>query len=131
LSLKLSPLMLTMIEWWRIRSSIATESTLKLGEGAPKVVVLDDSGFAHSGYYGSTIETSDIDLLASARLRFHGLFTLPAMLAVARMHAHRTQSSRGRDARYLQHGHRVTKLGLPHHAISLLRVKARCERVTL
>jgi arylsulfatase A-like enzyme len=42
------------------------------------IVVLDDSDFAHSGYYSSNIETSDIDidLLASVGLRSRAL-TLP------------------------------------------------------
>jgi hypothetical protein len=80
--------------------------------GAPNavIVVLDDSDFAHSGYYGSTIETSDIDLIASAGLCFTDFSHYRAMLAVARMHTHRTQSSRGRDVRYLQHGHRVYQI---------------------
>ncbi len=41
-------------------------------EGAPHVVmvVLDDTGFAHLGCYGSTIETPNIDRLASEGLRY-------------------------------------------------------------
>jgi hypothetical protein len=62
------------------------------------VIVLDDSCFAHSGCYGSNIETSEIDQLAKTGPRFTGFFTLRAILAVARMHAHRvaiiTQSMR-------------------------------------
>jgi arylsulfatase A-like enzyme len=49
----------------------------KLPDGAPNVViiVLDDSGFAHFGCYGSTIETPNIDSLAGAGLRFTGFHT--------------------------------------------------------
>ncbi len=49
----------------------------KLSQGAPNVaiVVLDDSGFAHFGCYGSTIETPNIDRLAAAGLRFTGFHT--------------------------------------------------------
>ena len=54
------------------------------------IVVLDDSDFAHSGFYGSTIERSNIDLLASAGLRFTGFSHYRAMLAVARIHTRRT-----------------------------------------
>ena len=46
-------------------------------KGAPNVVivVLDDSGFAHFGCYGSTIETPNIDRLAAGGLRFTGFHT--------------------------------------------------------
>ncbi len=49
----------------------------KFAKGAPNVVivVLDDSGFAHLGCYGSTIETPNIDRLAGAGLRFTGFHT--------------------------------------------------------
>jgi arylsulfatase len=45
--------------------------------GAPNVVmvVLDDTGFAHLGCYGSTIETPNIDRLASEGLRYTGFHT--------------------------------------------------------
>ncbi len=45
--------------------------------GSPNVVliVLDDTGFAHFGCYGSTIETPNIDLLAANGLRFTGFHT--------------------------------------------------------
>jgi arylsulfatase len=45
--------------------------------GAPNVVlvVLDDTGFAHLGCYGSTIETPNIDRLAAEGLRFTGFHT--------------------------------------------------------
>jgi arylsulfatase A-like enzyme len=44
---------------------------------APNVVmvVLDDTGFAHLGCYGSTIETPNIDALASGGLRYTGFHT--------------------------------------------------------
>jgi len=46
-------------------------------EGAPNVVmiVLDDTGFAHLGCYGSTIETPNIDRLAAGGLRYTGFHT--------------------------------------------------------
>lgn len=45
--------------------------------GAPNVlvIVLDDTGFAHLGCYGSTIETPNIDRLASEGLRYSGFHT--------------------------------------------------------
>jgi len=45
--------------------------------GAPNVVmvVLDDTGFAHLGCYGSTIETPNIDALAAGGLRYTGFHT--------------------------------------------------------
>jgi arylsulfatase len=45
--------------------------------GAPNVVLitLDDTGFAHLGCYGSTIETPNIDRLASEGLRYSGFHT--------------------------------------------------------
>ena len=47
-----------------------------LGE-APNVVmiVLDDTGFAHFGCYGSTIETPNIDRLAAGGVRYTGFHT--------------------------------------------------------
>ncbi len=39
------------------------------------VIVLDDTGFAHFGCYGSTIDTPNIDNLASNGLRFTGFHT--------------------------------------------------------
>ncbi len=49
----------------------------KLRAGAPDVVlvVLDDTGFAHLGCYGSTIETPNIDALAAGGARFTGFHT--------------------------------------------------------
>jgi arylsulfatase len=49
----------------------------KLKAGAPDVVlvVLDDTGFAHLGCYGSTIETPNIDALAAGGARFTGFHT--------------------------------------------------------
>jgi arylsulfatase len=45
--------------------------------GAPNVVLitLDDTGFAHLGCYGSTIETPHIDRLAAEGLRYAGFHT--------------------------------------------------------
>ena len=44
---------------------------------APNIVliVLDDTGFAHLGCYGSTIETPNIDALAAGGLRYTGFHT--------------------------------------------------------
>ncbi len=49
----------------------------KLKAGAPDVVivVLDDTGFAHLGCYGSTIATPNMDRLAAGGLRFTGFHT--------------------------------------------------------
>lgn len=46
-------------------------------KGAPNVVlvVLDDTGFAHLGCYGSSIETPNIDRLAADGLRYSGFHT--------------------------------------------------------
>jgi arylsulfatase len=46
-------------------------------KGAPNVVmvVLDDTGFAHLGCYGSSIETPNIDRLAGEGLRYSGFHT--------------------------------------------------------
>ncbi|MGH7461330.1 MAG: sulfatase-like hydrolase/transferase, partial [Longimicrobiales bacterium] len=45
--------------------------------GAPNVVivVLDDTGFAHLGCYGSTLHTPNIDALAAKGLRYTGFHT--------------------------------------------------------
>ncbi len=45
--------------------------------GAPNVVmvVLDDTGFAHLGCYGSTLSTPNIDALAEGGVRFTGFHT--------------------------------------------------------
>jgi arylsulfatase len=49
----------------------------KLKAGAPDVVmvVLDDTGFAHLGCYGSTIATPNMDALAAQGVRFTGFHT--------------------------------------------------------
>ncbi|HWA62784.1 MAG TPA: arylsulfatase [Caulobacteraceae bacterium] len=49
----------------------------KFRKGAPNVVliVLDDTGFAHLGCYGSTIETPNMDALAAGGLRYTGFHT--------------------------------------------------------
>jgi arylsulfatase A-like enzyme len=49
----------------------------KLPTGSPNVVivVLDDTGFAHFGCYGSTIATPNVDQLAAHGLRFTGFHT--------------------------------------------------------
>ncbi len=54
--------------WW---------PTQKLPTGSPNVVivVLDDTGFAHFGCYGSTIATPNVDQLAAHGLRFTGFHT--------------------------------------------------------
>jgi arylsulfatase A-like enzyme len=48
-----------------------------LPQGSPNVVVvvLDDTGFAHFGCYGSTIETPCVDALAADGLRYTGFHT--------------------------------------------------------
>lgn len=49
----------------------------RAAKGSPNVVmvVLDDTGFAHLGCYGSTIETPNIDRLAGEGLRYSGFHT--------------------------------------------------------
>jgi arylsulfatase len=49
----------------------------KFKRGAPNVVmvVLDDTGFAHLGCYGSTLATPNMDALAGGGLRFTGFHT--------------------------------------------------------
>ena len=46
-------------------------------EGSPNVLVilLDDTGFAHFGCYGSTIATPNVDRLATAGLRYTNFHT--------------------------------------------------------
>jgi len=57
------------VPWWR--------PAPRPGPGAPNVVfiVLDDTGFSHLGCYGSTIETPNIDRLASGGLRYTNFHT--------------------------------------------------------
>jgi len=50
------------------------ERTTKAGANVV-MVVLDDTGFAHLGCYGSTIETPNIDRLAGEGLRYTGFHT--------------------------------------------------------
>ena len=54
--------------WW---------APAKFKTGAPNIVlvVLDDTGFAHLGCYGSTIETPNMDALAAGGLRYTGFHT--------------------------------------------------------
>ena len=55
--------------WWAPRPTAP--------DGAPNVVlmVLDDTGFAHLGCYGSDIATPNIDRLAAGGLRFTNFHT--------------------------------------------------------
>ena len=48
------------------------------------VILLDDTGFAHFGCYGSTIETPNVDRLAAGGLRSvsYTHLTLPTILLV-------------------------------------------------
>ncbi|HEV7158820.1 MAG TPA: arylsulfatase [Caulobacteraceae bacterium] len=50
---------------------------VRQAKGAPNVVlvVLDDTGFAHLGCYGSTLATPNIDRLAAEGLRYSGFHT--------------------------------------------------------
>ena len=83
------------------------------GLGGPNVVlvVLDDTGFAHFGCYGSELATPTIDRLAANGLRYTELPHHRAVLAVARRAAHRPQPPRRRHARRVELEHR-----LPAHA---------------
>ena len=62
--------------------------------GAPDVVmvVLDDTGFAHLGCYGSTIETLQHRRPGGRRAQVHRLSHHGALLAHSRLLAHRPQS---------------------------------------
>ena len=54
--------------WW-------PERPLPTGSPNVVIVVLDDTGFAHFGCYGSTIETPAVDRLAARGLRYTGFHT--------------------------------------------------------
>ncbi|KKN40544.1 hypothetical protein LCGC14_0732440, partial [marine sediment metagenome] len=49
----------------------------RVGDGSPNVIIilLDDTGFAHFGCYGSRIETPNIDRLAEGGLRYNNFHT--------------------------------------------------------
>jgi len=57
------------VPWW--------PEPKRTADNSPNVVVIlfDDTGFAHFGCYGSTIETPNIDRLAAEGLRFTGFHT--------------------------------------------------------
>jgi hypothetical protein len=79
------------------------------GPGAPNVVVilLDDTGFAHLGCYGSAISTPHIDKARRRRAAVHQLPRDAAVLPHARRAAHRPEPPRGRDAVAGELQHRV------------------------
>ena len=54
-------------------STAAPSAPVRPPEGAPNVVIilLDDTGFAQLGCFGSDIETPNIDRLAAGGLRYH------------------------------------------------------------
>ncbi len=54
--------------WW-------PEPALPAGSPDVVLIVLDDTGFAHLGCYGSTIDTPNVDRLAAAGLRFTNFHT--------------------------------------------------------
>ncbi|MCP5433379.1 MAG: arylsulfatase [Alphaproteobacteria bacterium] len=54
--------------WW-------PDAVCPTGKPNVVIVVLDDTGFAHFGCYGSTIETPNVDRLAQAGLQFTGFHT--------------------------------------------------------
>lgn len=54
--------------WW-------PERTIVSGKPNVVLIVLDDTGFAHFGCYGSSIETPNIDALAAGGLRFANFHT--------------------------------------------------------
>jgi arylsulfatase A-like enzyme len=70
-------------------------------KGAPNVlvVVLDDTGFAHFGCYGSSIETPNIDRLAAGGLRYSNFHTTalcsPTRAALLTGRNHHTVGMRG------------------------------------
>ncbi len=86
------------------------------GEDAPNVVVvlLDDTGFAQLGCYGSTIDTPHIDALARRRRAVHQLPRHAAVLADSGVAAHRALAARRRDAVGVELPHRVPASARPH-----------------
>ena len=87
--------------------------------GAPNVVliVLDDLGFAQLGCFGSDIATPAIDALAARRAALQPLPRHLAVLADARVPAHRPQPPRRRHGLPHRHPDRVPRLQRPHPAI--------------
>ncbi len=92
--------------------------TRPAGLGGPNVVlvVLDDTGFAHFGCYGSELATPNIDRLAAGGLRYTELPHHRAVLAVAGRAAHRSQPPRRRHARRVELEHRLPPHAGRHHA---------------
>ena len=87
-------------------------------KAAPNVVVivLDDTGFAHLGCYGSTHRDAEHRPPRRGRPALHQLPHDRAVLADARLPAHRAQPPRRRHARRLQLQHRVPEHARPDHA---------------
>ena len=86
--------------------------------GAPNVVlvVLDDLGFAQLGCFGSDIETPAIDGVAAGGLRFNRFHVTVAVLADARLPAHRAQPPRRRHGLPHRHSDRAARLQRAHPA---------------
>ena len=76
------------------------------------VVLFDDTGFAHFGCYGSTIDTPNIDALAADGLRFSNFHVTPLCLADPCVAADRAESSRRRHA----HGGELPRWRVPQYA---------------
>ena len=81
-----------------------------LPKGAPDVVVvvLDDTGFAHFGCYGSTIETPNVDRLAAEGLRFTSFHTT-ALCSPTRASLLTGRNPHAVQMRRLEHGHRLSE----------------------
>ena len=71
------------------------------GEAAPNVVfvLLDDTGFAQFGCYGSTIDTPNIDALAADGLQFTNFHVTPLCSPTTGVAADRPLAARRRHAR--------------------------------
>ena len=104
--------------------------------GAPNVVVvvLDDLGFAQLGCFGSDIATPDHRPSGRARAALQPLPRHGAVLADARVPAHRPQPPRGRHGlpdRHADRASRATTARIPRSAATLPRVLRDAGYATL
>ena len=87
------------------------------GDGAPNVVVilLDDTGFAHFGCYGSELSHAEHRPAGRGRSALHQLPRHPAVLPHPGLAAHRPEPPHRRDALPLQLRQRLPPHAGPHH----------------
>ena len=86
------------------------------GGEAPNVVMvlLDDTGFAQFGCYGSDIDTPNVDALAAGGLQFTNFHVTPLVLADPGLAAHGTLAARGRHACGVELPYRVPESARTH-----------------